>query len=313
MLTELKRCNSIGDKAGIRFFISLLAVNRSIPKREIQSRCALERGIRINYPGMIAFFEYLGLIEINSSNIKCVDSCPDWAQMSAEQAVDILTELCILRLIDDGLFDSNSFGYNANEDKLCLQHSTFPLEYAAIRNFLFSVSALQTMADGSIAISQSCEAVFVVPIRERRRKMTLDELKRRQEEQSRRGLEAEEFVLAFEMNRLPEQARRIKRISDFDVAAGYDIVSFSSQSATCHDRFIEVKTYIGEPHFYWSENEVDIAKIKGIEYVLCLVDYNRMKESGYQPNFYPDPYSTILGSAEWLISPSTYRVEKIRV
>ena len=121
----------------------------------------------------------------------------------------------------------------------------------------------------------------------------MEELLKQKEEQSQRGLEAEEFVLELERNRLPLKAYKIKRISDFDVAAGYDIVSYDSNESMKYDRFIEVKCYLGKPHFYWSENECDTARQKGSKYILCLVDYTRIKEPGYTPQYIRNPYDDI--------------------
>ena len=118
-------------------------------------------------------------------------------------------------------------------------------------------------------------------------------------------------MLGLEKKRLPELAQKIKRISDFDVAAGYDIVSYENNGSGQYDRFIEVKCYMGSPHFFWSENESDVAKIKADKYILCLVDYLKMGEPGYQPEFIRNPYETIFGSDEWLVNASSYRIQKI--
>jgi hypothetical protein len=136
-------------------------------------------------------------------------------------------------------------------------------------------------------------------------------LMERQKEQNRRGLEAEEFVVRFERNRIPLKAYKIKRISDFDVSAGYDIVSFADESSGIYDRFIEVKSFIGTPHFYWSENEVDVAKLKGDRYVLCLVEYERMKDPEYEPIFIVNPYEKIFSDNTWLVNTSSYKIQKI--
>lgn len=117
--------------------------------------------------------------------------------------------------------------------------------------------------------------------------------------------------MELEKKRLPKMAQKIKRISDFDVAAGYDIVSYESYETEHYDRFIEVKCYIGFPHFFWSENESDVARIKADKYLLCLVDYARIGEPGYQPEFIRNPYETIFNGEEWLVNAASYRIQKI--
>ena len=68
---------------------------------------------------------------------------------------------------------------------------------------------------------------------------------------------------------------------------------------------------MGSPHFFWSENESDVARIKANKYSLCLVDYLRMGEPGYQPEFIRNPYETFFDSDEWLVNASSYRIQKI--
>ena len=115
----------------------------------------------------------------------------------------------------------------------------------------------------------------------------------------------------LEKQRLPERANKIKRISDIDVSAGYDIVSFENSASIKYDKLIEVKTYIGAPHFYWSDNEVDVARIKGTKYYLCLVDYEQIDKDGYEPLFIKDPYSKIFSDDNWLVTTSSFYVQKI--
>lgn len=311
MLIELKRCNSIGDLKGIIFFVSMLAANRKLNRSEIASRSSLENGIRINCPGMIAFFQYLGLVNVSETKVECTDACPEWSTMSESGIIDYLVNQCIHTLLEDGVFDDAPFAFDSVLERLCFKPSIFPLQYAAIRNFLFSAEVFQSAPGGEISVTPSYESVFVQPIRSRRSKLTLEQLKRQQEEQSKRGLEAEEFVLKYEQKRLPSLATRIKRISDFDVGAGYDIASFSDENAGVYNRFIEVKTYIGSPHFYWSDNEADVAKLKKDAYILCLVDYSKMSDPSYVPDFIPNPYDEVFTTNNWLVSTSSYRIDKI--
>ncbi len=71
-------------------------------------------------------------------------------------------------------------------------------------------------------------------------------------------------------------------------------------------------TYIGTPHFFWSENESNVAKLKADQYILCLVDYLRMREPKYQPEFIRNPYKMIFNSNKWIVTPSSYKIQKIQ-
>lgn len=136
------------------------------------------------------------------------------------------------------------------------------MAYAAVRNFLTMAGALDKEENGEICVAGNFESDWTEQLRNRRKKFTLEQLLKQQEDQSRRGLEAEEFVLGLEKKRLPELAHKIKRISDFDVAAGYDIVSYENNETEHYDRFIEVKCYMGSPHFFWSEMSRMLLELK---------------------------------------------------
>jgi hypothetical protein len=311
MLTELKRCNSIGNTDGVLFLISIIAGKERIARDEIRNRCALENNITVNCPGAVAFLEYLGLVSATEELVSPMPELNKIAESDREGAINQLVTMTIEKLTEDGIFDCGGTGFDAEKGKITISRSAFPLEYAAVRNFLIMEGVLDKEAANEICINGDYESDWTEQIGKRRKKLTLEQLLKRQEEQSNRGLEAEEYVLSLERARLPGECKRIKRISDFDVSAGYDIVSFESAGAEHYDRFIEVKCFIGEPHFYWSENEMDVAKIKTDKYILCIVDYTKIGDPGYVPTYIRDPYGTITHGDEWLIVPSSYRVQKI--
>lgn len=311
MLTELKRCNSIGNVDGILFLVSIMAGKERISRDEIRNRCALENSITVNCPGAVAFFEYLRLVDTTSDTVMPLPELDTLAAKSNGEIIEQLAAMSINRLVEEGIFDKDATGFDAEKGHLTIKRSAFPLAYAAVRNFLTMAGALDKEENGEICVAGNYESDWTEQLRNRRKKFTLEQLLKQQEDQSRRGLEAEEFVLGLEKKRLPELAQKIKRISDFDVAAGYDIVSYENNETEHYDRFIEVKCHMGSPHFFWSENESDVARIKADKYILCLVDYLRMGEPGYQPEFIRNPYETIFDSDEWLVNASSYRIQKI--
>lgn len=312
MLVELKRCNSIGSVEGILFLAGILFNKLAVDKQEISNRVSLENGITLNCSGAVAFFEYLGYLENEPDRVIPTDKLNGMEALSHDEFISQVVKDCITTLTDEGIFDSGSTCFDVEEGHLSIRRSAFPLAYAAVRNFLTLVGALDKEENGEIGISESYEADFSNLLRSRQEKFTLQQLLERQKEQSARGLEAEEFVLKLEKSRVPIKAAKIKRISDFDVSAGYDIVSFDSEMSTHYDRFVEVKCYLGEPHFYWSENEADVAKIKGDKYYLCLVDYQKMVDNPeYVPEYIQNPYSVIFDDDTWLVNTASYRVQKI--
>lgn len=296
---------------GFLFLLSVLKGKNKVSRAEIENRCAMENGITVNCPGAIAFLEYVDLVQINDGLIIPTAELNQYATLQKEEIINHTVKLCMTKMIDDGIFDVDSVGFDPDKGQLSIRRSAFPLSYAAIRNFLTSAGALEKEHNGEICVSDSYENDFSLNLRTHRKKFTLEQLLKKQEEQSRRGLEAEEFVLQLERYRLPNKAYKIKRISDFDVSAGYDIVSYADVTSEKYDRFIEVKCYLGKPHFYWSENESDVAQQKGEKYILCLVDYVRIGEPGYQPEFIANPYNVIFSNEHWLVNTASYKVQKI--
>lgn len=311
MLTELKRCNSIGNIAGLLFLVSMLSGRKRASLNELVNRCSLEKKIKIHCSGAIAFLQYLGYVEIENGLVIITEKFNVLPIYDKEGIINAFVKESISRITAEGLFDSDSTSFDVDKGHLNIKKSAFPLAYAAIRNFLTTAGVLEKEVNGEIGISESYEREFSSKLRNRKEKFTLEQLMQKQAEQSQRGLEAEEFVLKLERDRIPLKAHKIKRISDFDVSAGYDIVSFDTNGSVIYDRFIEVKCYIGKPHFYWSENESDVAKRKGDKYVLCLVDYARIEEPSYEPEFIVNPYEKIFKDDTWLVNTASYKVQKI--
>lgn len=126
------------------------------------------------------------------------------------------------------------------------------------------------------------------------------------------GREAEEFVLNFERQERKNHRKveNIKIISNMDVRAGYDILSYSSDDALLLDKFIEVKSYSKSPYFFWSNNEVQIAKEKRAGYFLYLVDRSRMHEKNYCPMQITNPAKAVFGNPVWNVRSDGYFIRE---
>jgi hypothetical protein len=125
------------------------------------------------------------------------------------------------------------------------------------------------------------------------RQLSLRGLKALQQAQEKAGQEGEEFVIGFEKaarSRHPLQ-RLIRSISAEDTGAGFDVLSFETDTALLHDKFIEVKSYAGTPMFYWSAGEIAAAEELQERYWLYLVDRNRIDETDYRPEMIQNPHA----------------------
>ncbi len=134
------------------------------------------------------------------------------------------------------------------------------------------------------------------------KKISLEDLLNKQERDREQGRAAEEFVLRFEKLRLSgsERIHQIEIISDYYANAGYDIKSFHSPHDKLPKRLIEVKSYQGEQHFYWSENEMYIADKERDNYFIYLVDFNKISDPTYTPLIIGNPFENIFGNKlEW--------------
>ena len=152
---------------------------------------------------------------------------------------------------------------------------------------------------------------YLIRYIEKHKQLSLEQLKRQLEKKEHAGEKAEVFVFEYERKRLGQPlSEKVRRISEIDVTAGYDIVSFDSNQSQEPDRFIEVKA-ISNAGFYWSRNEYEIAKLKGNTYYLYLVNLNRIVEQDYSPQMIKNPAINIMDTDEWFVESQSYYVRHI--
>lgn len=136
------------------------------------------------------------------------------------------------------------------------------------------------------------------------------DLKDRRGVQEERGKAAEEWVVEFERGRLAGHTflDQVRRISEQHVAAGFDVLSFENLSSLSHNWFVEVKSYEGQPSFFWTRNEVERAMVLGDSYVLYLVDRSQMSSKDYEPTTIAGPYKHFFDSGlrGWRIVANEY-------
>ena len=141
----------------------------------------------------------------------------------------------------------------------------------------------------------------------------IDDLSRRRKDVGDAG---ETMAIDYEIKRLKDIKRddlsdMVKQVSLVDPSVGYDITSFDGHGSdgSLHDRFIEVKSTTGTtPKFFWSRNEIKVARKRGDRYwiylwtgvegsaVLRMIQnpYRELFETG-EPK--PDPYEYIVGKS----------------
>lgn len=129
---------------------------------------------------------------------------------------------------------------------------------------------------------------------------------------------AEDLIVLYERMRLEsigaiEEAKLVKKISNLNVSAGYDILSFDAKSSDLnYDRFIEAKGSSNNLiSFEWSNNEMRKAKNLGQKYWIYFlggVD-DKKKSSEEKPFLIQDPFKTIFGNPDFELEYSGLKVK----
>jgi hypothetical protein len=143
--------------------------------------------------------------------------------------------------------------------------------------------------------------------------ITPDQLELINKRKAELGYQAELWVLEREKRRLKNHLLfdAIKMVSTENVAAGFDIASYSSNHSMTYDKLIEVKSYSGQPKIYITKNELDAANYYAEKYFLVIVDRDKLGDSEYSPREYGNPYQMLFSESrpDWVsVNPTTYEV-----
>lgn len=187
-----------------------------------------------------------------------------------------------------------------------IDSSAFGFRYANLRKFLTSFGFISPHPDSKIRkfiITPKHRRLFDTRLiaEVKRRKIGIDNLEAALDQKRIAGANAEEFVVTFERRRVAAHPKpeSIQRISDYDVAAGYDVVSYDGPDSASYDRFIEVKSCTIDRRFFWSKNEILQAKIKRAQYFLYLVNPEKTRDAEYEPMIIQNPYENVFLDQSW--------------
>lgn len=312
MLEELRNINYTPTKEGIAYFLFDVIGNNRYSADVIKVLCThaqdsyqlysydmLRYGIAFNW---ICSSEDVYYLSDSYSN--CIDD--------RKKFFDKLINDTVKSLFAAGLMTTEMFIYELEKNRIKFRNELFSLEYSAVRNMLidqglFELERMQNKTN--FYLTDDCSSIIGDIIKRQHKKNTLEQLKKKIMNDELAGELAEKYVLNYERKRLPESMKeRVRIISDIDVSAGYDIISYESHNSTELDRFIEVKAVNKEIGFYWSENEYEVAKLKGEQYYLYLVSLAKIEEEYYSPIVIRDPANIIMDSDDWLVETQSYRI-----
>ena len=307
MLNErLDNLSSIGEKQSVLNVISCLLYHGTTSFTSLQQYLLSSDGIKAAETcRIIILLESMGLILVNEDELICTP------QLSNDEPLEESFLLQYINfLISEEVINLSFVEYDLLTDSYKLPSKSFKYRHAGYRNLLISFGALilrrDRMYDIGELLSRFLHRPGLVKTLSQKR---LKEILELEEKMGERG---EQFVLEYEKIRIGlPLSKKIKQVSLIDVPSGFDIASFNSLSSSEHDRFIEVKTFKGEPHFHWSRNEKTKASILRDHYYIYLVDYDRIGQNGYIPQMIQDPIANVFESAEWSKTIDSYLIERI--
>lgn len=215
------------------------------------------------------------------------------------------------KLLEENLIDINSIHVDSLTGVLYITLNAFVLSAAIFRNFLISVKYLIPMHN-HLQVNAIVEDKIKTGISKKHRIISQEELLNRIKREQEDGALAEKIVLKYEQKRLNSKRHAVKQISQLDVTAGYDILSFNSDDSDAYDRYIEVKSFHGREHFYWSLNEKNVAELLGDNYYIYLInlDLYTIQSDDVQPIIIKNPSKNI-NNNDWAIEATNFVAYRI--
>ena len=311
MLNErISRFSNIGNRDGIFFvYKSLLSGVTSITSLkqfvmhhpghldvEVDATIMLYADLN-----MLVYDEENDIISLTTRNLK-----------DLEQFINILSKKLFDFAVREGILNIDTLSYDMQVDRFYIDKKCISLRYACIRNLLISLGIFERRSDTSYYVFSEY-VNKAIPHIKNKRKLSQELLLKILEQEAEQCVEGEAFVLEYEKRRLAEREDldAIKQVSIIDVGAGYDIISYDGIDSTKLDRLIEVKTFKGKPHFHWSFNEMNEAKLRMDHYYLYLVSYDEMREEGYHPIIIKNPIKYFKENSEWQSSIDSIMIKKV--
>ncbi len=236
---------------------------------------------------------------------------------SQKQMCDKFVEFLFTALNKDEnfhvIFSSEHISYDIIYHSTQINNSAFGFKYSNFKQLLIDFDIIQIHPSKELKkyiLNSRYKKIFdkIILPEIKKRKIGLEDLKKSFDQQQIYGEEAELFVLKFEKERL-ENKDGIDWVAEYSIAEGYDISSYQSKESVTNDLFIEVKSFIGNPYFFWSRNEMDVSRIKGDSYFLYLVNRNKINERDYKPLMIQNPFKNVLSNNDWIKKIEKYKIE----
>jgi len=286
-------------------------------------------GIRGEYESILDHCKYCGLISVRNNKINLSTLGHRFLKANSERYFEI-TE-AQKQLIAERIVFKGAWSQNARElfEHFNVNHSNFIYEYSTIDTVLpvnqnstihlFKFLGIINEDEFIIKVDKKYSGLVYELIADRK-VLSEQQLEKILLENRKLGVQAENAVVEFEKKRLNKlgksfQAEFVKRISPFNTAAGYDIESFDGITDDIFpNRFIEVKaTQQDEIRFYWSSNEMKVAKKKKNSYwIYMMKEFNEASPSDTIPIMIQNPENQIRKSDYLTIEGHTFLIKEAK-
>ncbi len=330
MLEDLLKFDKLGTKEEIHFILfHALPLSETQKIEDIKKYCCSNVfTISKSFSGIIKLLESLSFLNIEKQRIvvNLKKSSPITPRASEETFIEEIFIPAILKFFKkenfaEIIFNPNAIKFAEIDNRFYIKENLIPCNTFPIRNLLLSFKFFER--DDSFPnhllintiFNKSFQSIILDDLQTKRsksvkRKMSIEQLKKQLELKEKLGLEAELFVESLEKKRLEGHIliNKVRRISDNFVNAGYDIESFNNKESVFIDRLIEVKSFRGEVSFYWSNEELQIAKEEGDNYFLYLVDRDKVNDSDYSPSVFQNPYNKVFENEWWKKETAKWKI-----
>src|SRR3989344_6723364 len=235
MLSKIDNCESFGS---IEIIAKLI---RNCKREKIRISDILEffRGesySEVFYTeDILKLLIFLDIIRINKDFITITKIGEKLSCDTEEEFKDNFKVLLASKIFDNNFIDDflsiENISYDVHGDRYLIKSSKILMKYFALRNLLIKLRILERIKDTSLIIVNQ---PILKLLKERNKKnpqtISLGKFKESLLMKEKYGHEAEEIVLKYEKDRLRNHpnAKKIKIISELDVCAGYDIISYES-------------------------------------------------------------------------------------
>jgi hypothetical protein len=313
MLKELNNLRTILRCKDILYFLQSVIGHRQLSLDDLETICSHAPGQYVmDVATLLSYCECFDLV--TSGTYIALDETVAGLINNTSKLIKYLADKCFSVLFNEQILTADFFSFDLEEKKYIFKNEKLSLCWSSVRNLLIDfefLSVKRTALSTKLYVSAQYEDTIQRYCKNKKKTMTIEELRKQIEASNVAGELAELFVLDFERKRINniKLQSEIRIISNIDVGAGYDIVSFNSAKSNVYDRFIEVKAVSSDISFYLSANEIEIAKLKGPKYYLYLIELSKIYEANYTPNMICNPASILFDSNKWLLEPQTYRVK----